>query len=371
MWIPAVLVQNMDGLWAMQAVGTAESAVANFFRVPFESSAWGWLGGFVSHICKVTRNPRRQTAKIRTGASLAGRQEESSISVKQTNKHLTIETTWNNALILIQKCFCSTFLDLFPPMLACRMLIYPLDSLDGRSSPSQCGWAPHETACHTNTSPWYGQFQKASQCWVTTCGLLKYCLTASCTVLRLLKPHAKNLGHKFYLSILWLDVKNMSETHWEAMQVFSCWNLTFHIPHIPRRTKTGGLTISEGIFIMHWIRLNILFCFWKWWRGNAVPSDKKSLLGQQNSSIFDQLQFTCDSNLFIYESQKWMQHSSMKQFTYVLHASHKSPALNKAMRMVGIITKPNYYFCITQVDQSHPREQTNKQRLLDSHVVLC
>lgn len=141
----------------------------------------------------------------------------------------------------------------------------------------------------------------------------------------------------------------------------SCWNLTFHIPHIPRRTKTGGLTISEGIFIMHWIRLNILFCFWKWWRGNAVPSDKKSLLGQQNSSIFDQLQFTCDSNLFIYESQKWMQHSSMKQFTYVLHASHKSPALNKAMRMVGIITKPNYYFCITQVDQSHPREQTNKQ----------
>ena len=39
MWIPAVLVQNMDGLWAMQAVGTAELAVANFFRVPFESSA--------------------------------------------------------------------------------------------------------------------------------------------------------------------------------------------------------------------------------------------------------------------------------------------------------------------------------------------
>lgn len=253
----------------------------------------------------------------------------------------------------------------------CWKIIYTLDSFDGRSSPSQCGWAPHETACHTNTSPWYGQFQKASQCWVTTCGLLKYCLTASCTVLRLLKPHAKNLGHKFYLSILWLDVKNMSETHWEAMQVFSCWNLTFHIPHIPRRTKTGGLTISEGIFIMHWIRLNILFCFWKWWRANAVPSDKKSLLGQQNSNIFDQLQFTCDSNLFIYESQKWMQHSSMKQFTYVLHASHKSPALNKAMRMVGIITKPNYYFCITQVDQSHPREQTNKQRLLDSHVVLC
>ncbi len=92
MWIPAIFAKS--GLWPCKHLGgSAESAGAIFFRVPFESSTWGSLGGFVSHTCKVTRNPRRQTAKIHTGASLAGRQEESSISVKQSNKHLTFATT--------------------------------------------------------------------------------------------------------------------------------------------------------------------------------------------------------------------------------------------------------------------------------------